>query len=96
MSNILRHKADRYPSLAIRRDGFCNFGSFLDILSHRMRADVSGLDVMTVVKFSDKKRFQLWEAGRKITHIRATQGHSVAEIREEDLFGQPIGPRSPK
>ena len=96
MSNVLRHKADRYPGLAIRRDGFCIFSNFCDVIRRRMRTFVTEEDIATVVRHSDKKRFQLWEADRRITHIRATQGHSVAKICEEDLFGYPIGPRNPR
>ena len=55
--------------------------------------NVIARDVFNATASSDKERFQLWIPGQRggqtpamPSHIRACQGHSMAEVKEDAIF----------
>jgi putative RNA 2'-phosphotransferase len=83
LSLVLRHRPEEI-GLALDREGWAD----VDELIERARASGMGITrdiVLEIVRTSDKQRFALDAAGRR---IRANQGHSI----EVDLGLEPVEP----
>ncbi|KAF9971496.1 tRNA 2'-phosphotransferase 1 [Actinomortierella ambigua] len=78
LSWLLRHNAVA-QGVAIGADGFCRLD---EVLAHSRFKGFSVDDVHVVVRDSDKKRFEIVERDG-ITFIRAVQGHSIQEVKDE-------------
>ena len=84
LSFVLRHGAEK-EGIAIRKDGFCLVH---DILAKPKAKKFSLNHIKQVVDCNDKKRFELKEI-EGVLMIRAVQGHSLKEVKTEDLL-EPI------
>ena len=85
MAYLLRHGAAK-EGIQIRPDGFIYL---TDMLAHKSmtKIRVGEADVECIVNNNDKKRFELTEEmGVKL--IRAVQGHSLTEVKTEELLTQ--------
>ncbi|KAF9160630.1 tRNA 2'-phosphotransferase 1 [Actinomortierella ambigua] len=78
LSWLLRHNAVA-QGVAIGTDGFCKID---EVLAHSRLKGFTLDDVHIVVRNSDKKRFEMVERDG-VTFIRAVQGHSIKEVKEE-------------
>ena len=67
----------------MRKDGYCNLKEVL-ATRHLRDVDCTVQDVQKVVAENDKKRFEIWE-GSGEHWIRATQGHSIKWVADEEL-----------
>jgi len=83
LTQILRHRA---PDLGvnIRADGYCRLQDVLAV-NWLSELQCTVLDVESVVKESDKKRFDMIEEGGEQL-IRAAQGHSIKGVDDERLL----------
>ena len=82
LSKILRHTASKL-GIDVRADGFCNLAAVLKT-KHLRDVNCTLQDVLKVVAENDKKRFEIWE-GSGEHYIRATQGHSIKWVDDEEL-----------
>ncbi|KAG0233674.1 hypothetical protein BGW42_007260 [Actinomortierella wolfii] len=78
LSWLLRHNAVA-QGIAIGADGFSKLD---DVLAHSRFKGFTVQDVEAVVRNSDKKRFELVDR-EGVAYIRAVQGHSIKEVKEE-------------
>ena len=81
LSTLLRHLAVKV-GIAIRPDGFC-FVS--DVLRAEVMLGASVEDVERVVRLSDKQRYEVRTEDGELL-IRARQGHSMPEVRDDQLL----------
>ena len=83
MSTILRHKAAQL-GLPITPDGWIEIGAFHRALEAAWKGRVSADTVKSLIRYSDKLRFQFLAAressGDEVKYIRCTQGHSLKTI----------------
>lgn len=83
LTQILRHKAP-HLGVAIRPDGYCRLTDVLAV-NWMLELDCTVDDVESVVRDSDKKRFDMIdESGEQM--IRAVQGHSIKDVEDECLL----------
>ena len=83
MTRVLRHSAVE-QGLAIRVDGFLDVQELLS--ERRVQAlGVTKDEVIEAVHSNDKKRFELLQEGTQV-FIRATQGHSMRYVEDEQLL----------
>src|SRR5215467_3885926 len=69
LSYLLRHRPKEYP-VSFDREGFVPWRDVVDMVQDRFQ-EVTEADIYSVVRGSDKKRFEL-----KDDKVRATYGHS--------------------
>ncbi|KRX10827.1 hypothetical protein PPERSA_00997 [Pseudocohnilembus persalinus] len=89
LSYLLRHGAVK-EDIPIGQDGYVLID---DILKRHDFKNVTLKQIIDVVENNDKKRFQIIdrvdeEKGYKGKYIRATQGHSIKTVNDEDLLEQ--------
>lgn len=89
LSKLLRHDAQN-QGIEIRSDGFCNLDDVL-ACKYVKRFNATLGDVQAVVEDNNKKRFELVPNPDypNLYLIRAVQGHSITEVKNEDLL-EPI------
>ncbi|CAE7712864.1 unnamed protein product, partial [Symbiodinium sp. CCMP2592] len=89
LSQILRHSGQR-SGLRVREDGYA---SVKEVLKHpRLRnAGATLADVQVAVTDNAKQRFQLSHQGHELL-IRATQGHSMQQVRDDLLLTRITAP----
>ena len=82
MSYVLRHGAEK-EKILINAAGYIKMD---DLLAYVNRKDKITLGhVMFVVENNDKKRFEVM-TDNGIQYIRASQGHTLVEVKTEDLL----------
>jgi 2'-phosphotransferase len=88
LSYLLRHGAEK-EGLAMRQDGFVKLDDILAKDFYKSKK-IEFAKVKEIVDTNDKKRFELKEEtgedGVKVILIRATQGHSIDKINDEELL----------
>jgi 2'-phosphotransferase len=86
-SKILRHTADKYPTLKMDHSGFVSLESILCLPEFRkMRVDQEF--VKTMVAEDSKSRFSLQQRGEDL-FIRANQGHShsvATKLSDSEIY----------
>ena len=83
LATILRHKAVDF-NIAIRPDGFCNLSEVLYCYKMRSLGATREL-VEEAVRTNPKRRFEIRNIDGQ-DMIRALQGHSMEEVRDEELL----------
>jgi putative RNA 2'-phosphotransferase len=81
LSYLLRHRPKEYP-LSFDREGFVPWNELFAMVEQRF-AEASEDEVLTVIRHSDKRRFEF-----KDGKVRATYGHSFPV----DLGLEPVAP----
>lgn len=89
LSSLLRHRAED-KGLPIRGDGFVNLSALVVVLKREGFPAVTPTTISTVVANCEKKRFELTTEGPQ-TFIRATQGHTIKAVKDEELLA-PVMP----
>jgi 2'-phosphotransferase len=83
MSYLLRHGAVK-EGLTIRDDGYILIDDVLKHIQKSMKNNSVTIEsIIDIVKNSDKKRFEISEDG---DFIRAAQGHSMKNVKTEELL----------
>ncbi len=85
LTSLLRHNAVR-AGVAIRADGFCVVAEILEAVDLRL-LEATVADVERVVHYSPKQRFELCREADELS-IRASQGHSMPQVRDELVLKQ--------
>lgn len=86
MSYLLRHGAQE-SGVAISSDGYVLMQDLLKYLGNKTSIDL----VHSIVENNDKKRYELkFKDGNE--YIRATQGHSITEVKTEELLTSIVDP----
>ena len=80
MSYLLRHGAQE-NGVAISSDGYVLMDDLLSYLGNKVSLDF----VHQIVENNDKKRYEIKIKDGK-EYIRATQGHSLTEVKTEELL----------
>ena len=86
LSKVLRHDAQNL-GINIRSDGFCNLDEVMSCKYIKKMNPTLG-DIQAVVEDNNKKRFELIANPDypNLYLIRAVQGHSLTEVKNEDLL----------
>ena len=84
LTSILRHKAVQMR-IPIKADGYVNVKDLLNVKDiKKLQGTVE--DIRAAVINCSKQRFQLKEVEDGQVYIRAVQGHSMKEVKSEELL----------
>lgn len=79
---LLRHRAVG-SGVAMREDGYVLVQDAIDYLARRGHGRVTKDVIHHIVRSCKKQRFALSDDGKR---IRATQGHSIAGVKDDALL----------
>jgi RNA:NAD 2'-phosphotransferase (TPT1/KptA family) len=90
MSSALRHRAEKM-NLSISADGFI---LVTELLQHSHFREYTLAQLKECVATCEKQRFQLKQDSKGDLFIRATQGHSISNVKDDELLEAIVDPSS--